>query len=372
MKKLGIILVLLCSFALFPNDEVEKLESINKHIKRVEARLNRLDKEKKSLLKDMAVIELQRSKEVSENRKIKLQILTKRKEIDTKKSDVKRLKISINNSRDNIAQALRVLYKLGRSAYVKFFTKVESINDLFRNYQLFAALVNYKSTEIENLRKDVAALNRINRELQLDIGNLEVLRRRQEEKIAHVANLKRRKQILVDRINNDKRQHFSLLEELKAEAKSLDAMIKKQGLVSGFPPLNLKSIKGKLRWPLAGKVISTFGKKKSTQFDTYIINNGIEIRPQGSDSIRALLGGKVVFADYFKGYGNLIILQHSKNFHSLYGHCEKMLKKNGDTIKDGEVIALVGDTGSTYGKSLYLEVRKDLKPQDPLKWLRKR
>jgi len=372
MKKLGIILVVFCSLALWASDEVEKLESINKQIKRVESSLSKLEKEKKSLLKDMAVIELKRNKEVIENRKIKLQILAKRKTIDSKKADVKKLKKSIDISRANIAQALRVLYKLGRSAYVKFFTKVESFNDLFKNYQLFSALVNYKSAEIETLRRDVAKLNRINRELQLDIGNLEVLRKQQEEKIAHIANLKRRKQILVDRINNDKKGFFTMLDELKAEAKSLDNMIKKRGLVSGFPTLNLKNIKGKLRWPLSGKVVSTFGKKKSTQFDTYIINNGIEIRPAGGDKIQALYAGKVIFADYFKGYGNLIIVQHSKDFHSLYGHCEKMLKKIGDKITEGEVIALVGETGSTYGKSLYLEVRKDLKPQDPLKWLRKR
>jgi septal ring factor EnvC (AmiA/AmiB activator) len=86
--------------------------------------------------------------------------------------------------------------------------------------------------------------------------------------------------------------------------------------------------------------------------------------------IKAVYFGEVIYADYFMGgYGNLMIIEHAKNFHSLYGHCEKFLKKPGDKVKEGETIALVGDTGSIDGKSLHFEIRKNLKSQDPLNWL---
>jgi septal ring factor EnvC (AmiA/AmiB activator) len=141
---------------------------------------------------------------------------------------------------------------------------------------------------------------------------------------------------------------------------------------SSLRVINLKQIKGRLDWPVKGNVISSFGKKRSTRFDTYIINNGIEIKPSSSDKVTAVYSGDIVFADYFKGYGNLIIIQHSRDLHSLYGHCEKIFKKRGESIGPGEVIATVGDTGSTLGKSLYFEIRNQLKPQNPLKWLRKK
>ena len=79
-----------------------------------------------------------------------------------------------------------------------------------------------------------------------------------------------------------------------------------------------------------------------------------------------------MFADYFKGYGNLIIVQHADNFYSMYGHCDRIIKKKGDKVTEGETISIAGNSGSAAGKSLYLEIRKDLKPENPLKWLSKR
>ncbi|HEX7503201.1 MAG TPA: M23 family metallopeptidase, partial [Acidobacteriota bacterium] len=91
-----------------------------------------------------------------------------------------------------------------------------------------------------------------------------------------------------------------------------------------------------------------------------------------SDEIRAVGGGEIIFCDYFKGYGNLLIIQHAGNFHTLYGHCASFLKKLGDRVGTGEVIALAGNSGSLYGKALYFEIRQNLKPLDPLLWLGKR
>jgi septal ring factor EnvC (AmiA/AmiB activator) len=159
---------------------------------------------------------------------------------------------------------------------------------------------------------------------------------------------------------------------LEEEAVRLNEIIRDEGIKSTFGSVSIQKLQGRLQWPLQGTVISFFGKKKSTQFDTYILNNGIEIKPGVSDKIKAIYDGEVVFADYFKGYGNLIIVQHAKNFYSVYGHCEKILKKKGDNVTEGEIISIAGNSGSTSGKSLYLEIRKDLKPENPLKWLRNR
>ena len=82
--------------------------------------------------------------------------------------------------------------------------------------------------------------------------------------------------------------------------------------------------------------------------------------------------GEIVFADYHLGYGKLIIIEHSSNFHSLYGHCDRFFKKQGDVVKKGELIAVAGDTGSALGKTLHFEIRKDIKAQDPIKWLIKK
>jgi septal ring factor EnvC (AmiA/AmiB activator) len=177
---------------------------------------------------------------------------------------------------------------------------------------------------------------------------------------------------LIRKINNDKDQYMRMLDELETEAAELNKLIYGKPLTRRLGMIDLDRIKGKLNWPIKGKVVSFFGKKRSTKFDTYIINNGIKIKPGDSDQVKSIYPGEVVFADYYKGYGNLIIIQHAKNLYTLYGHCEKMFKQKGDNVNEGEVISLAGDSGSTEGKSLYFEIRTQLKPQDPLEWLRKK
>lgn len=132
------------------------------------------------------------------------------------------------------------------------------------------------------------------------------------------------------------------------------------------------SLRGHLEWPLQGEIISRFGRERNARFNTYIINNGIQIRPRRGDEIRVVYDGEVVFADYFRGYGKLIIVQHAGNFHSLYGHCDRLLFAKGEQVSRGQVIALAGSSGSVSEKNLYFELRIDLQPENPLQWLRKR
>jgi septal ring factor EnvC (AmiA/AmiB activator) len=119
-------------------------------------------------------------------------------------------------------------------------------------------------------------------------------------------------------------------------------------------------------------LVSTFGKKRSKNFNTYTFNNGIEIKPTGGDSIKSILPGIVLYSDYLKGYGNVLIVQHSSSFYSLYGHCSKFLVTSGQEVQRGEFIALAGDSGSLEGKSLYFEIRVNIDAKNPLNWLTKR
>jgi septal ring factor EnvC (AmiA/AmiB activator) len=103
------------------------------------------------------------------------------------------------------------------------------------------------------------------------------------------------------------------------------------------------------------------------------MNNGVEIAPPKENlAIRSVHAGKVVFADYFKGYGNLLIIDHGMTYYSLYGHCAKFLVQKGDIVKTDQPIAEAGDTGSLVGVSLYFEIRYKTKPLDPLQWLLRR
>jgi septal ring factor EnvC (AmiA/AmiB activator) len=119
-------------------------------------------------------------------------------------------------------------------------------------------------------------------------------------------------------------------------------------------------------------VVSFFGRQKHRNFETYVQRKGIEIRAEEGSAIRAVMAGTVVYADWLKGYGQVLILDHLNGFFSLYAHASKLLVKVGEHVPSGQVIGETGDTGLTGENTLYFELREGADPVDPLVWLAKR
>lgn len=366
------IIIFTLSFSLVGiADQKGKLKSINNQIEDVKAKINKLKNEKKSILNDIYEIELRYEKEKIESNRIKYFLHQTQEKIYQKESEEKKLMVEIERSKESVKRILRTLSKLPGNLYVLLFVQVENSRQLYQNYGLFKSLINFQSKVIDGIKTNIAKLEKVKLELQVERDRLVALTQQKQRNLGSIYSLKRQKMQFIKQINNDRNNHVKLLSELKSEADRLTAVIN-QGFTHRLLTLNLNEIKGKLIWPIQGKVISRFGRKKSKKFQTYVFNNGIEIRPTGSDQILGVHNGDVVFAEYFKGYGKLMIVQHSKNLMTLYGHCEKFLKKKGDKVVKGEVIALAGSSGSIEGKSLYFEIRNNLEARDPLKWLRKR
>ena len=124
--------------------------------------------------------------------------------------------------------------------------------------------------------------------------------------------------------------------------------------------------------PVKGKILSFFGKFRNTTFNTVNFRNGIEIKTDMGEPIRAVGNGKIIFSGWLKGYGNLMIINHGQKYYTVYGHIEEFFKKKGATVAMDEIVASVGDTGSIIGPNLYFEIRRHGKPVDPMKWISKR
>jgi septal ring factor EnvC (AmiA/AmiB activator) len=118
--------------------------------------------------------------------------------------------------------------------------------------------------------------------------------------------------------------------------------------------------------------VSFFGRQKHPTFNTYVQRKGIEIRTVEGSLIHAVMTGSVVYADWLKGYGLVIILDHANGFFSLYAHASKILAKAGEQVAEGQPIGETGDTGMIGENTLYFELREGAEPVDPLHWLAKR
>ena len=128
---------------------------------------------------------------------------------------------------------------------------------------------------------------------------------------------------------------------------------------------NLKKLKGFLPWPTNGDVSSNFNKFK---FHNLYKWNGEVIKTSKSISVRAVHNGEIIFSDWIKGYGMIIIIDHGENLMSLYAHNKVLYKNKGDFVRKGEIISKSGSSGGTTNNSLYFEIRLNGIPQDPHEW----
>lgn len=367
---IGMILAFLAGETEKPNRE--KLNAINARIQEINEKLNQIKGEKASVLNDIYKIELESEASTVALNRFDLLLAETEEDIRRKEAEKTGLENKIDTSRQNLQRIVRVLYKMGDMGYAKLFMTLKNFDQLFRNYYLITTLIDSKFDQIKEIKSDMIRLARVERELRSKAVQLGKLKIEKSISLDQLKISKRGKWTLIDRINKERDIHARVLEELKEEAENLSRMLDQRVSRAEDFPVNFKLLKGKLAWPISGKIVSRFGKKKSRRFDTYTINNGIEISPLNSGEISAILDGEIVFSDYFRGYGNLMIIQHARNFHTLYGHCENFVKAKGDRVKRGDVIARAGNSGTTADKILYFEIRENLRPSDPLQWLQKR
>jgi septal ring factor EnvC (AmiA/AmiB activator) len=172
--------------------------------------------------------------------------------------------------------------------------------------------------------------------------------------------------------------------ELTEAAKRLEAFIRelqaKQRRLAKVPPpapgdgprAGFGSLRGRLPWPADGRIVGGFGPQVHPRFGTKTFRNGVDIEAAEGTEVAAVYAGHVVYTGWFKGYGNLIILDHGNEYYTLYAHVADIHVKEGDDVRQAQHIGTVGDTGSLAGPRLYFEVRFQGKPQDPTEWLRQR
>jgi septal ring factor EnvC (AmiA/AmiB activator) len=199
-----------------------------------------------------------------------------------------------------------------------------------------------------------------------------------------------KRQVLLARVKDERAYHDRMVGELSEAARRLEAFIRdlqeKQRRAARIPPpakprvappdaipgIGFAGLRGRLLWPADGRVVGEYGTQVHPRFGTKTFRNGIDIEVAEGTGIVAVYGGHVLYTGWFRGYGNLIIVDHGGEYYTLYAHAAEIQVAEGDEVREGQKIGTVGDTGSLQGPRLYFEVRHAGRPQDPALWLRPR
>jgi len=358
------------------SDFEQRLNRINGQIKNLKARIEAEARKESSVLSSLTRINLNKSLVQKEMAAQNIELERARAELATIQADIRTIRSEINRQRESIEKTLVTLYKFGRLDFFQFLLQARNIETYASESKHLALLARHQEDVISEFLMSLDELRTAEANLESKQRDLAGMVRAANLKKQELETEARKNAALVQEIRKNRETFKQALEELSASADELQTMMHKiisQEWVLPAAYVPLYERKGKLPWPLEGNVITNFGFERHPDFQTLVMNKGVEISPRKDKSlILAIHTGKVVYADYFQGYGNLLIIDHGLAYYSLYGHCSEFLAAVGDMVRAGQPVAMVGDSGSLKGECLYFEIRYKTRAFDPLQWLKRR
>ena len=376
---LAAVLFLLMVPLVHGADVQVELKGIQNKIKKEKEGITKVRRKEGSVLKALEVIEKDLNRK---NRKLKAisrrldSILLGLKKTEAKLESADR---TLQERRKLLKKRARALYKWqrGGSPFI-LLNGGGSVGDLMRRRRYLELVLAKDQGLLENLLKDSARQEALKIDLAVKKKHLDRERRALVKAKGEVRRERKKKRRILARLRGEKEIRTQALKELEQAAHRLQRMIDEIGRKStvrsmeAYPWRGFGALRGKLDYPIEGKVVGGFGMTRHPEFSEHLFRKGIDIEAPLGKEIRTVERGRVVFADQFSGYGRMMIIDHGKRYYTIYAHLSELLKGPGETVRRGEPIALVGDSGSLEGARLYFEIRKDGKPLNPLIWFRKR
>ena len=269
-------------------------------------------------------------------------------------------------------QRLRTIYKEGSLFPIKVLFASGDFNDLLQRIRYMKIVADSDGALFQKYNKQFDALNQKKEVLLQTREKLLVLQRSVASKRLQIETEKSERQVFLKRLKKEIKTNKKIQEEQLKSSKDLDQMIAllKQKQTQG-EGLDISDKKGWLPVPVKGRFLNKFGRKRDKQYDTYIVYNGVNIRSSRGTPVRSVSDGNVLYTGALEGYGNLIILGHGKDYHTLYGHLDEIVTTVGKRVKAKQIIGRTGDTGSLVGEALYFEIRHKGKPIEPTTWFQR-
>jgi len=362
------IFILRTSFAQESVEDTRReLEKIQEKLRIVQSKIDALDKQEKGVLNRIDAYEEKISLSKKLIKSLDQAQKNKTKEIQTLGTKISETQSQIINRRSDLEKLLINYYKFKRIYPLEAILSEKSLAGAYRKsvYLRIAAQENKEQIQQFSVLKQDLQLQ----QKQLIAANNELVRLKQlrENERNDLKVLQETEKKILSKVKSEKDESLTLEQELNAAAKKLEKLIadlearrRERKLAPGTHYLEI--MKGKLPWPYYGDVVSYFGSKEDPKYKTKVKNTGIDIKCPNEANIQAIAPGRIVYADRFMGYGNLIILDHSDGFYSLYSNLSEMTGTVGTNVQQSDVIGKSKDI-------LHFELRVEGKPVDPLNWL---
>jgi septal ring factor EnvC (AmiA/AmiB activator) len=301
------------------------------------------------------------------------------------------LEATIAGQQKILADQLYRQYLNGQQSYLRALLEQRDPNAIARDLRYFSYVARARAALIASLRKNLDQVATLDAQTEATLAEIAKLQQAQLEERQNLTQQQAERKRVLQRLTAQLQAQRGEISRLKRDEKRLSRLVERLARIVPPTPRRAEraprtqapalrnealpssdmagnafgALKGKLRLPVRGEIANRFGAPRE---DSGISWKGLFIRAGEGEEVRAVADGQVVFADWLRGFGNLMILDHGGGYMSLYGNNQALLKRVGDEVKAGDTIAAVGNSGGNPEPGLYFEMRHQSKPFDPLAW----
>ena len=340
----------------------------------------------------------------SANKKLR-DINQKQKQNKNTLNSLKKQSLSLNENlsqqQQQLSRLLRQQYMYGGQSYTQLILQNKNPSDITRDVKYFSYIAKEHAKVIDGMQTNLVKVKKLNNQTALTLQEVANLKAKQEAEKKELEQQKQEKSTIVKTLSKQISAQRGEIDKLKRDEKSLSNLVerlakiipktmlkktkktikKKQDKIddgndekiasndatptNAYSGSNFAALKGKLHLPVRGDVTNRFGGARE---DTGLTWKGLFIKAGEGNDVKTVADGRVVFADWMRGFGNMIIVDHGSGYMSLYGNNQAVLKSVGDDVNAGDAIASVGNSGGNESNGLYYELRRQSKPFDPMSW----
>ena len=367
----------------YQNDAINALKT---ELKQLRLKIKTAESRERSTVNRLSSID----KEISLTNKLiqslKYEEEKARKTIYQLKNDILKNENELESLRARYKQRVLKAYKKGSLTDLeKVFSSTTWRQAIYRTHYL-KLISNIEKKLTKKIEKLLVDISRQKVELEVVLRDNLNLKRDKQTQITSYRNMRINREKELNRIRNDKNALTSYVSEKEEGIQQLEKIIKRvledkarferelriRQQQETLKTKSFKALKGQLPWPADGRIISKFGRQWNSKLKTTTENPGIDIKGKPGSSIRTVLGGVVTTITYIRGYGTTIIVDHGGGFYTVYSHVTNIQTNVDSQVRNGDVIAYMGDSGSINGSKLHFEIWGKGQKLDPEKWLRKK
>jgi septal ring factor EnvC (AmiA/AmiB activator) len=355
-------------------------ENINEQLRQSQSDLDTITRKEKAVLDEFNTTEEALDKGRQQVRGAQAELAELNARIDEIEAQSQDLEKELRTGEAYAAKRVTALYKLNWVGKIHLLATADSFFDFVHRRSALQRILGQDEAFLDALNNDKIALESLLTQLNTKKAEKRSLELTLKDRVSRLNAQQNQRKTLLEKIRGEKTLELAALDALHQAALDLDTAVEhiEPSVRKVEPPVESKiddkpfdAYKGLLSWPVKGKILSFFGPHRNKKYAVNNFQSGINIQAERGEPIRCVADGYTIFSSWFKGFGNMMIVDHGDHYYTVYAHLEEVFKVKGDRVEKNEVIATVGDSGSMIGPALHFEVRHHGKPIDPMQWIRK-